>query len=121
MPFEQGNSVGVQFSPDYQPNNEGRPKGVKNRSTVARQILEMVAVLPDATFDKIKEVFPDIDKQMSAEQVATLVMLGTAIGKSDVNAYKAIMDSAYGMPKGEVEHTGAISIIITPDDAKLGE
>jgi hypothetical protein len=108
--FGTENNPGVVFSSDNQPLNNGRPAGVRNRSTVARKVLEMTAVMPDATFDKIKSVFPDVEKTMSVEEVATIVMIGNAIGKGDVNAYKSVMDSAYGAPKQEVAMKGNLDL-----------
>ena len=90
---------------DPRRNIDGRPEGVKNRSTIAKHVLEMVAILPDDVFDRVKELFPGIDKRMTAEEISTLVLLGNAISKGDVNAYKAIMDSAYGSPKVEISGT----------------
>jgi hypothetical protein len=72
----------------------------------------MVSILPDEMFAKIKESFPDIEQRMTAEEIATLVILGAAITKGDYNAYKAIMDSAYGAPKqeSEISLNGALQI-----------
>lgn len=105
--FKTDNHPGkiTQFSSISQPDSAGRPLGVKNRATIARKILEMSAIVPNSIFEKVKEVFPDIDQRMTAEEIASLVMLGNAIAKGDVNAYKAIMDSAYGAPKNEIDHT----------------
>lgn len=103
------NSISTQFSTDNQPITQGRKKGSKNRSTIARQVLEMIAVLPESTFEQIREVFPDIEQSMSSELVATLAIISNA-AKGDVQAYKAIMDSAYGLPKSEIEHSGSMEI-----------
>jgi len=103
-------------------NPAGKVIGTKNRSTIARKILEMRGLLPQATFDKLKEVYPELTQNMTAEEMATLVQLVQAITKGDVNSYKAIMDSAYGAPKQEIDQTitGQIGIHITDKDAKLG-
>lgn len=105
MPFEQGNKVGVQFTPDYQPENAGRPKGVKNRSTIARKVLEMSAIMPEEMLEKLRDTFPGIEQRMTTEEIATIAIMGQAIAKGDYNAYKTIMDSAYGAPKQEVATT----------------
>lgn len=126
MPFKVGNSIGNRFSADNQPDSQGRPQGVKNRSTIARKILSMSAIMPDEMFAKLKESFPDIEQRMTTEEIATIVMLGAAIAKKDVNAYKAIMDSAYGAPKQEIEQSGSLSIqwnetkTYAPDDKTDG-
>ena len=122
MPFEPGHKKGLetQFSSDNQPLNNGRPLGVKNRSTIARKVLEMTALMPKETLEKLKETYPDIADKLTAEEIATIVMVGNAISKGDVNAYKAVMDSAYGAPKGEVEHTGGISLYFDSQDKQIG-
>jgi len=107
MPFEKG--VTPTGAIPYEKGQSGNPKGytpgVKNRSTIARKILEMRGLLPQATFDKLKEVYPELTQNMTAEEMATLVQLVQAITKGDVNSYKAIMDSAYGAPKQDIDHS----------------
>jgi len=112
MPFQPGHnlSANTKFTSERQPESNGRPPGVKNRSTIARKILEMSAILPDEMFTKLKENFPDIEQRMTTEEIATLVILGQAIAKGDYNSYKAVMDSAYGAPKQEVEQSGSLGI-----------
>lgn len=112
MPFTQGHnlSANTKFSSDRQPESNGRPIGVKNRSTIARKVLEMSALLPDEMYQKLKAAFPHIEQQMTAEEIATIAILGQAINKADYNAYKSIMDSAYGAPKQEIEQSGSLGI-----------
>jgi hypothetical protein len=98
------------YKPGVSGNLAGKPIGTKNRSTIARKILSMKALLPDEIFNKLQHAFPDIEQKMTAEEIATIVILGAAITKQDYNAYKAIMDSAYGLPKQEVETTGSVTI-----------
>jgi hypothetical protein len=105
MPFEEGNKIGNRFGVDNQPPNAGRTPGVKNRSTIARKVLEMSALLPDEMFTKLKANFPDIEQKMTTEEIATIVIIGQAIAKGDYNSYKAVMDSAYGAPKQDIDHT----------------
>ena len=106
MPFEPGNSVGVQFSSDNQPVNNGRPAGVRNRSTVARKILDMLIRIPDETYAEMILAFPDVAQNVTIEEYIT--MQQAVIATKETNAYKAIMDSAYGAPKQEVEQTGSL-------------
>jgi hypothetical protein len=68
-----------QIGYDDRRNLDGRPAGAKSRSTIAKKVLEMVSILPDEMFAKIKESFPDIEQRMTAEEIATLVILGAAI------------------------------------------
>jgi hypothetical protein len=71
-------------------NPNGRPKGAKNRSTIARQYLDLIT--------KHKNVLTGEIESLTQEEMITLAMLNKA-SKGDVNAYKAVMDSAFGAPK----------------------
>jgi len=78
-------------------NPAGRPKGSPNRSTVARKWLALM----------LKEVNPltgDLE-EMSVEDLMTAKIMKKIFDDKDTNAYKAIMDSAFGAPKQEVEQT----------------
>jgi hypothetical protein len=79
-PFGKGNNA----------NPNGRPKGSKNRATVARKYLDLISKQKNGLTGEIEE--------LSQEEVITLAML-TKASKGDVNAYKAVMDSAFGQPK----------------------
>jgi hypothetical protein len=59
-------------------NPNGRPKGSKNRSTIARKWLE--------TIQSAKNPITGDDEKLTA--------------------YKQLMDSGYGMPTQQIEHTG---------------
>ncbi len=85
-PFEKG-SV---------PNPNGRPKGSKNRSTIARKWLE--------TLQQSKNPITGEDETLTQEDLMTLALIHKA-RKGDVNAYKQLMDSGYGLPKQTVENT----------------
>jgi hypothetical protein len=103
-------------------NPNGRPKGSKNRSTTARRILEMTASLPSKSYNALLKVFPDLDKKLSVEEVITLMQVAKAITDKDTGAYKTLMDSAYGAPKQEVEHSGeplqTVTIFQLPDNGR---
>jgi hypothetical protein len=86
-------------------NPNGRPKGVRNRSTIAREILAMKGAIPDEVFKSLKEIFPTLNNKMTIEEVMTISIANKAITESDVNAYKALMDSGYGAPTQQVEQT----------------
>jgi hypothetical protein len=86
-------------------NPNGRPKGVRNRSTIVREILAMKGVIPDEVFKSLKELFPTLNNKMTIEEVMTISIANKAITESDVNAYKALMDSGYGAPTQQVEQT----------------
>ena len=78
-------------------NPNGRPKGSKNRSTIARKWLE--------TIQSAKNPITGEDEKLSQEDLMTLALLKKA-RNGDVSAYKQFMDSGYGMPTQQIEHTG---------------
>jgi hypothetical protein len=73
-------------------NPAGRPKGAKNRSTMLRELLEL-------NENELKMHLAQIKK---------------AIEKEDTNAYKAVLDSAYGAPK----QTTDTNLSVTDFDVK---
>lgn len=77
-------------------NPNGRPKGSKNRSTIARKWLE--------TLQQSKNPITGEDETLTQEDLMTLALIHKA-RKGDVNAYKQLMDSGYGLPKQTVENT----------------
>jgi hypothetical protein len=79
-------------------NPKGRPKGAKNRSTIARYWLEVN--------QKLKNPLTGTDETMSQEDLMTLALIKKA-REGDVAAYKALMDSGYGAPVQVVEQTNA--------------
>ena len=81
---------------DASPNPNGRPKGSKNRSTIARKWLE---VMQDAK----NPITGDLEK-LSQEDLITLAMIHKA-RKGDVQAYKQLMDSGFGMPTQQIDVT----------------
>mgnify|MGYP007090446918 CR=1 FL=1 len=85
-PFEEGKSG----------NPNGRPKGSRNRSTIARQWLEVN--------QNLKNPLTGESENMSQEDLMTLALIKKA-REGDVSAYKALMDSGYGAPLQQVEQT----------------
>ena len=75
-------------------NPNGRPKGSKNRSTIARQWLEVN--------QNLKNPITGENETMSQEDLMTLALIKKA-REGDVNAYKALMDSGYGAPVQQIE------------------
>lgn len=111
MPFEKGNKLGKKFSGEIQPEtNPGRPKGSVSRSTIARKVLSMVGVMPDELYEKVKLIYPGIEKRMSFEDMITLVQAKKALIDEDNQSYKLLVDSAYGAPKQEMDMVGEIKI-----------
>jgi hypothetical protein len=77
-------------------NPNGRPKGSKNRSTIARKWLEVN--------QSLKNPLTGESETMSQEDLMTLALIKKA-REGDVTAYKALMDSGYGAPLQQVEQT----------------
>jgi hypothetical protein len=86
-------------------NPNGRPKGSKNRSTIARRWLEVN--------QSLKNPITGENETMSQEDLMTLALIKKA-REGDVNAYKALMDSGYGSPVQQIEQTN-IEIPLFPD------
>ena len=86
IPFKKGESG----------NPAGRPKGSKNRSTIARRWLEVN--------QSLKNPITGENETMSQEDLMTLALIKKA-REGDVNAYKALMDSGYGAPVQQIEQT----------------
>ena len=84
------------FSAEYQPEKNGRPKGSRNRSTIARLWLE--------TTQKAKNPITGEEETLSQEDLGTLAMV-KKMRDGDVSAYKALMDSGYGAPVQQIEQT----------------
>ena len=78
-------------------NPSGRPKGSKNRKTIAREWL---------AFLQEKNPISGQIETLSMEDIITLSTIFKA-KQGDVSAYKALMDSAYGGVKQSLELTEA--------------
>ena len=77
-------------------NPNGRPKGSKNRSTIARHWLEVN--------QNLKNPLTGDNENMSQEDLMTLALIKKA-REGDVQAYRALMDSGYGAPVQQIEQT----------------
>lgn len=75
-------------------NPAGRPKGSKNRSTIAKKWLEATR--------KGKNPITGEDEVLTQEDVITLALIRKAMD-GDVSAYKALMDSTYGQAKESID------------------
>lgn len=74
----------VNFEKGKSGNPNGRPKGRRNRSTILKELLDL----------------DDNELRMHLAQI------NKAIIKEDTNAYKAVLDSAYGAPIQQIEQIG---------------
>ena len=86
IPYEKGQSG----------NPKGRPKGSKNRSTVAKKWLQVEQDLKNPLTSEIET--------MSQEDLMTLALIKKA-REGDTQAYQKLLDSAYGAPVQQVEQT----------------
>lgn len=91
-------------------NPNGRIKGSKNRSTIARQYLDLITKQKNGLTGEVEE--------LSQEEMITLAMLVKA-SKGDVNAYKAVMDSAFGQPKQTTDTNLSVSDFNVKDLFKI--
>lgn len=83
----------------------GRPKGSRNRSTIAREFLETVM--------KARNPISGKDENLTIEQRMTLSIIGQVLSKGNVQAYNSILDNAYGKQKETLEVEG---LNVTPYD-----
>jgi hypothetical protein len=88
---------GNKFKKGQSGNPKGRPKGSLNRSTIIRKWLQAESDFKNPLTGEME--------RMTLEDSITLSQLAQA-GKGSTNAYKALLDSAYGAPKQEIETTG---------------
>lgn len=91
-------------------NRVGRVPGTQNRNTIARKVLAMEITVPDDLYSHFKVMYPKLPKTMTIEMIATLSVMKKAIDDGEYLHYKAIMDSGYGAPKQEIEHSGEVEI-----------
>lgn len=98
IPYEKGQSG----------NPKGRPKGSKNRSSVAKKWLSVE--------QNQKNPLTNQDEDMSQEDLITLALIKKA-RKGDVQAYQKLLDSAYGAPVQQIEQTN-IEQPLFPDVSK---
>ena len=84
------------WSPGQSGNPNGRPKGSKNRSTIAKRWLE--------SNQKFKNPITNEEETLSQEDIMSLALIKKA-RNGDVNAYKALEDSAYGAPVQQIDQT----------------
>lgn len=99
-----------QFKQGESGNPNGRPKGAKNRSTIARKWLEVN--------QNLKNPITGEQETMSQEDMITLALIKKA-RDGDVNAYKELMNSGYGGPVQQIEQTNIEQPIfpdVTTDD-----
>ena len=84
-------------------NPKGRKKGVRNRSSIIREVFNSISVLNEDDFNQLQSKFPHIKNDMSIEYLMTLVQVNNAIFKGDLRAYKVLNEALYGTPIKELD------------------
>jgi hypothetical protein len=79
-------------------NPNGRPKGSLNRATIAKQWLEAM--------ESAKNPITGENERLTQADIITLAQIKKA-RKGDTHAYKALMDSGFGLPKQEIDNTSS--------------
>ena len=85
-----------EFKKGQSGNPNGRPKGSKNRSTIAKKWLEVQESSENPVTNELED--------MSQEDLMTLALIKKA-REGDTQAYQKLMDSAYGAPLQQIEQT----------------
>lgn len=91
-------------------NPAGKPRGTRNRSTIARMVLSMQGEFPDKIYEVLRETYPDLPRFADVEFIATIQQVDKAINGKDTAAYNAVMSSAYGMPKQDIDSTHTLKL-----------
>lgn len=109
---KKGTGVGVNGNLHPKPwkkgqsgNPAGKPKGVKNRSTIFREMMDLIARDPEGktlTTAFGNKIAP---KGMTVEQALAFKMISQGLA-GDVNAIEKIFDARYGKNKEVHEITG---------------
>lgn len=86
-------------------NRNGRPKGSLNRKTMAREVLQTIAVYPDEAYEKAQQLFPGISREMSIHKMKLFVQAWKAIVNGDTTAARFLSDEAFGKQAQEEETT----------------
>lgn len=103
MPFQKGHKFGNRFDSENQPAENGIKKGSHHRSTIPKQILAMRGLYPDKVFEVLKQTYPELEKDMTVEQMLYITQLDKAIKEKDTAAANFIVTSAHGQAKQEIE------------------
>lgn len=99
------------FTPENQPANRGRKKGVPNRATVYKKILatKMPVTLPDKS-----------TKELTLYEAIALGQAKAAMN-GNTQAWKEIQDSIYGKQTEKVETTADVTQKIVVEFVNDGE
>lgn len=91
-------------------NPNGRPEGTKNRSTVLKELLEMVSEFTNPL---------TLTKQTADLETQVLIALVAKARRGDVTAIREILDTAYGKVTDKQELSGAVDVnMLSVDEFK---
>jgi hypothetical protein len=102
-------------------NPAGRPKGAKDRTTVARWVLSMPAVLPEKIFEAMKIKYPEMQKNMTIEEIALLIQANKAVETGDTKALELILNNAYKPHSQEIKSENESETKLSEAILKLAE
>lgn len=124
---QRGNKAKIvpyQFKPGQSGNPDGRPVGSRDRSTVAKEIFELVAKYPAKKYNIIKKIFEALPQEMSAEHMMFMSCVARVIATGDAHAFDKLMDARYGKQRASIEiqdmteQPEYIQFVISKDDLK---
>ena len=95
------------WKPGQSGNPAGRPPGIRNRTSIAKVVLNMsVKTIYGKDFiDTLRVKYPAITDDVTIEELGALAIANKMIMEEDTTAYKELMDSAYGKSKEQREET----------------
>lgn len=91
------------FKPGESGNPDGRPEGVKDRSTVIQSIIETDITTPEELERWMDKWEGHIPKKLSMEDLMVWMQVIKAIKEKDTKAYKALMEGRYGKPGQSID------------------
>lgn len=99
-PFQKGQSG----------NPEGRPEGVRNRSTVLKELLATICEFTNPL--TLRKETADLETQIMAA-------LAAKARRGDIAAIKEIQDTVYGKVADKQEHSGDVNLnMMSPEEFK---
>lgn len=104
----------TRFSSTNQPLNSGRPKGLRNRSTIVREWLE-------ATYKKVNPITGQ-NEILQIQDHLVISLIGKAL-KGDVQAFRELFDSGHGKVSELLDVTSKGESItqekLSPDERRM--
>lgn len=94
-PISKGNKIGNRFKPGESGNPNGRPKGVKNVTTILREMLEKIAPTDVADAKFVKEFCKGLKSVTNADAIAARI-LKAALVDGESWAIKELIDRTEG-------------------------